>query len=129
MSDGHRERVEEILIGALDRPEAERRDFVERECAGNAELREDVYSLLDVDSELVDRLDRPPVRLLAPELEEKSIGRYEILDTLGSGGGGLVYLARRADGRLWQRVDQIDRINSSARRKSIGPNRRDRTRR
>ena len=72
-------------------PPAEVRAFLERECAGDAELADEVWRLLraDVDAEF---LESPPVSFAAPGVE---LGGYLLEEELGSGGTGIVFRARQ----------------------------------
>ena len=123
MADEHWEKVQDLLIDALDQPEEERHEFIERHCRGDDKLREDVRSLLDADPDIIDSFDQPLVRLLEPDPEDTSLGRYEVLRTLGSGGGGVVYLARRADGEYHKhvaiKVSRRGLANEQARRRFL----------
>ncbi len=123
MADEHWQRVQDLLIDALDQPPEERHEFVDQRCAGDVTLRDDVRSLLDADPDLIDSFDKPLVRLLEPDPQDTSLGRYEVLRTLGSGGGGVVYLARRADGEYHKhvaiKVSRRGLANEQARRRFL----------
>jgi eukaryotic-like serine/threonine-protein kinase len=98
---------------ALDLPVGERRTFIERECADDTDLARDVLQLLDEDADPGDPADAvaerivPISRSVLSEPTHHSgqrIGAYRLLDEIGSGGMGTVFLAERADGEFRQRV-------------------------
>jgi eukaryotic-like serine/threonine-protein kinase len=101
-------RTDELFAGALDLPEPERADFVEKGCAGDEALRARVQRLLAAAEEDDGPLGDPGVVLAGPlqELFGSSAdpeigarhGAYRIVEVLGRGGGGTVYLAVREDG-------------------------------
>src|SRR5262245_50395263 len=94
--------VDELFEAALDCPTSERASFLDRACAGDDELRREVESLLLSDAQAETFIESPPTRVAAelfsydpPKVGKgKRIGHYEILEQLGSGGMGDVYLAR-----------------------------------
>ena len=78
--------------------------FLDRECAGDADLRSEIESLLVSHAEADGFLSRPAMgeaaRALAgdvPGLEGRRIGAYRILGEIGRGGTGVVYRAVRDD--------------------------------
>ena len=103
----------------VELPEADRAAALDRGCAGDAALREEIVALLRFDAVAEDDaqtlLDAPGrvaaqwVDQLTPEAGEpdatgRSIGRWRVLRELGHGGMGVVYLAARADGQFEQRA-------------------------
>jgi Tol biopolymer transport system component len=104
------QQINEVFHEALVRPAGERAAFLAEACAGDAELRTEVKSLLDAHGQPGDFIDSPayeaaaelfvetPARLLVG----KKLGAYHILKRLGAGGMGEVYLAE--DSRLGRQV-------------------------
>src|SRR5688500_6706561 len=100
------QREEDLFHRALALPAAERAAFLGREAAGNPELRASVESLLyhhDVTHGFL-RSAAPgsaeAVAQLASTLVEKpgdSIGRYKLLQRIGEGGCGVVYMAEQEE--------------------------------
>jgi eukaryotic-like serine/threonine-protein kinase len=64
-----------IFTEALKHPVAERRAFLDRACAGDAELRRKVEALLSAYERLGDFLETPPLKpgssVLDPEIDEE----------------------------------------------------------
>jgi TolB-like protein len=107
-------RVDDIVEAALALEASERPAFVARACGDDAELRRDVESLLAHDRS-DDFLEVPAAAeaailtaaAVSTSLVGEQIGRFEILERIGSGGMGEVYLAHDA---LLQRRVAIKRL-------------------
>src|SRR6185436_16449250 len=96
--------VDALLDAAMDLPEGEREQFVQRESA-DPRLREEVLSLLRAQSQSAHFMERPAIRVAAQAIVRetnlashesligKILGDYRIESPLGSGGMGEVYLA------------------------------------
>ncbi len=104
-------RIQQLFEAAQERDAAEREAFLGEACADDPALRHEVVSLLkahDADGpvdRLVERMEALLHRRSPDEgLEGRQIGPYELVEPLGQGGMGRVFLARRADGQFDQRV-------------------------
>src|SRR2546429_9940 len=104
------QQVEEVLQAALDRPPHERSSFLNEACSGDEGLRQEASSLIDAYDEAGDFIEEPALAhdahvLLGNNGQDnigREIGPYQIIERLGAGGMGEVYLAE--DRRLARQV-------------------------
>ena len=103
--------VEEIFQQALERPAAERAQFLAEACSDDPALLSEVQSLLESD----DSAERVLNSVIAQDLTELTrssllpdlgvhVGPYLLVRELDSGGMGVVYLAVRSDDQYFQIV-------------------------
>ena len=111
MDPEHWQQIKGIFQRACELDAAARLEYVDRACRDDGELRREVEALL-AHHEQAGRFIEAPVsaepQVLAGSrlgsLNGRSLGAYRILDRIGHGGMGDIYMAERGDDQYRQRV-------------------------
>jgi serine/threonine protein kinase/TolB-like protein/tetratricopeptide (TPR) repeat protein len=91
------EQLEAVFADALARTGGERDAFLDRACAGEPGLRARIGRLLQAHQAAGGFLATPLVAAVAEVAPGSRIGRYKLLENIGEGGIGIVYLAEQEE--------------------------------
>ncbi len=101
MNSEHWKKVKALFDAAVELSPNGRNKILDKSCKNDAELRQEVESLLDSYNEAESFMEKPSVAEVASLIIEpkkieagKSFGHYEIIRQIGVGGMGEVYLAQ-----------------------------------
>jgi Serine/threonine protein kinase len=98
MSKENWSRIKQIVDEAIHREPHERAAFLKSACGDNESIRREVESLLSSFERADDFMEAPALAAVTEEIPElgrgQILGHYEILNRIGEGGMGIVYLGR-----------------------------------
>lgn len=108
-------RVQALFDAALDQTPVERMEFLRLACGDDTGLMQEVVSLLEADEASDDLFEGLAMDALGVSddtlldfafgsLIDKQVGHWRIVEPLGKGGMGAVYLAERAEGGYHQKA-------------------------
>ncbi|HNP64313.1 MAG TPA: serine/threonine-protein kinase [Woeseiaceae bacterium] len=108
MDSSRWQRIKDIFQQAHELDKSERRAYVASACGDDADIAEEVMKLLEVptqgSSDIEGIVDSATESFGGALSVDERVGAYRILDVIGMGGMGHVYLAERADSEFEQRV-------------------------
>ena len=98
-------RAFELFTEAVQLPIEQRAAFLDRVCAADGELRNKIEALLKSNDRVGGFLEDPPstiievrrAKTLAGEKPGDRVGRYKLLQQIGEGGCGVVFMAEQEE--------------------------------
>ncbi|MBA2621045.1 MAG: serine/threonine protein kinase [Acidobacteria bacterium] len=110
METGKWQKVKDVFLEVLEKPQKERADFLAKICGDDFELRAEAEKLLAAHFEAESFIEKPVFEVATVfksnggAQTEKRFGHYKIIREIGAGGMGVVFLAERDDGEFSQQV-------------------------
>lgn len=104
------DRIKEVFALAVEQPTEKRKKILHEVCGNDSELQAEVESLLAASDESSPLIERNEYNLASvfnssgAAYKGKEFGHYRIIQEIGRGGMGTVFLAERSDGAFEQKV-------------------------
>src|SRR6267154_5721388 len=95
----------DLFTEAVQLPIEQRGAFLDKACAGDEDLRRKIEALLKCNDRVGDFLEEPPSTIVeegratagAGEKPGDRVGRYKLLQQIGEGGCGVVFMAEQEE--------------------------------
>ncbi|MCP3915965.1 MAG: protein kinase [bacterium] len=95
MPEGRQQKIKDLFLDVSELPSGARADFLASACAGDDELRKEVEALVAAHARSESFEDMIAAGAWEEEREMRRLGEYELVEVLGRGAAGTVYLARQ----------------------------------
>ncbi|MEE9382574.1 MAG: serine/threonine-protein kinase [Nannocystaceae bacterium] len=95
------DQVRQLFLAGVQLRASDRQAFIDESCGEDDRLRQELLSLFEADSDASEVLDKTAGELsealLSAGPDEREMGPYRLLEVIGEGGMGTVFLAERTD--------------------------------